>query len=155
MTTTELLSHVRHLYKEVSDYPAKIVQFRAFIAELPDEVAILRLAYQAAAVALKARETWFPWEKLAHFQKSMEIFNEALAYQTDEIEVRFLRYTIQKNTPFILGLGTHIVEDKKCILDNIKKSPTDMYMKESIAAYLLKNEYLTAQEKAVLTDLSS
>ena len=150
MTTAELLFQIRHLYKEVSDYPAKVTQFGAFIAQLPDELITLRLAYQATTEALKARETWFPWEKLAHFQKSMEIFKKALAYQPDDIEVRFLRYTIQKNTPSILGLGTHISEDKKYILAHIADSPTDIYMKKSIAKYLLENEHLNTQEKDIL-----
>lgn len=148
--TADTLFRIRHLYKEVSDLPAKTTEFRQVILQLPDEAKVLRLAYQATCEALKARETWLPWEKLAHFQKSMEMFAEILACHPTEIEVRFLRYTIQKNTPSILGLSTNTAEDKREIIAHFQTSPTEAYMKASIAEYLMKHEHLTSQEKAVL-----
>lgn len=153
MTTAELLSKIRHLYKEVGDLPAKTAEFRALIALMPDEIANLRLAYQATSVALKARETWLPWEKLAYFQQAMNLFEKALAYQMEEIEVRFLRYTIQKNTPFFLGLSTHVQEDKQLIIKYIESSNTDLYMKQSIAKYLLGQEYFANEEKQLLNQI--
>jgi hypothetical protein len=153
MTTAELLSQIRHLYKEVGDLPAKTADFKELIAQMPDELSTLRLAYEATTVALKARETWLPWEKLAYFQQAMTLFGKALAYQSEEIEVRFLRYTIQKNTPFFLGLSTHVQEDKQQIIKHIAASPTDLYMKQSIARYLLQHEYFTAKEKEVLSHI--
>jgi len=145
----DLLAQIRTLYGEVEEYPQKATQLRLLAEQLPTTSEILRLAYQAAGEALKARETWLPWEKLAHFQKAMHLFEDALLQNPNQIEVRFLRYTIQSNTPSILGMGVNMLEDKQLILQHITTDATDDYMKASIAKHLLKHAPLTIKEKKI------
>jgi hypothetical protein len=147
---SELLFKIRQLYKEAGESIEKARELRKLVEELPIEIEPLRLAYQAAGEALKARETWFPWEKLAHFQKSMEMFAKAIAQNKNQIEVRFLRYTIQKNTPFILGLSVDLQDDKQVILKHLQDSLTDAYMKTAIVKHLLENEHFNSPEKQFL-----
>jgi hypothetical protein len=152
-TTAEKLSEIRHLYGTVADNTDKDALLATLAEQLPAETEPLRLAYRAVGEALKARHTWLPWEKLAYYKTAMQMFEQALAYQPAEIEVRFLRYTIQQNTPSLLGLGTDMEDDKRTILYNIVNSATDLYMKQSIANHLLKRERLTASEKAILVQV--
>ncbi len=149
----DLLVKIRILYGEVETNPQKAVQMRALTTQLPMESEPLRLAYQAAGKALEARETWLPWEKLACFKESMQLFAQAIAQNPIQIEVRFLRYTIQYNTPSLLGMSTDMAEDKKIILQYIQTDTTDTYMKVSIAKYLLKYGTFNRQELAILNAL--
>lgn len=148
--SNELLYEIRNLYAIAANDSQKAIKLRNLVARLSNPHAPLLLAYQAAGEALKARETWLPWEKLAHFQKAMSLFAQAIQQNPTQIEVRFLRYTIQANTPTILGMNVNLAEDKQVILQYIQTDTTDEYMKISIAKYLFENALLTPQEKEIL-----
>jgi hypothetical protein len=154
-TTAELLAEIRYLYAEVADTTDKDALLATLAEQLPAETEPLRLAYRAVGEALKARHTWLPWEKLAYYKTAMQMFEQALAYQPTEIEVRFLRYTIQQNTPSLLGLGIDIEDDKRAIVAHILSAHTDHYMKKSIAQHLLEHERLAYQDRAVLAQIVS
>jgi len=82
----------------------------------------LSLAYYATAVALEARESsWVPTKiKLAN--SAHELLNKAVTKDPNSIEIRFLRFSFEANTPSMLGLQTHVSADKTFLLANIQTS---------------------------------
>jgi DNA-binding ferritin-like protein (Dps family) len=153
MLLKDLLEAIRKLYAAAAEDTQKAQEMRALVAQLPAEFKPLRLAYQAAGEALKARETWLPWEKLRYFQQAMALFEQAIALSPTQIETRFLRYTIQQNTPSILGLSVNMTEDKQVILQHIEQDATDNYMKVAIAKHLWKHEHFGIKEQKILQSI--
>ena len=147
----DLLAKIRTLYGKIAEAPEKTPSLRLLIEQLPNESEPLRMAYRAAGKALEARETWLPWEKLRHFKEAMALFETIIQQFPTQIEVRFLRYTIQSNTPSLLGLSVNIADDKQTIARYIQTDTTDNYMKKAIAKHLLAHEKFTAIEKDILS----
>ena len=79
------------------------------------------LAYQASALALKARHDWNPYNKLAWLNECMNIFKAAVKADPDNIEIRFLRFAIQHYTPEFLKHNQNLDRDKTVFLNNVHK----------------------------------
>ncbi len=77
------------------------------------------LAYKAAALSLKAKHDWNPYNKLNWLKEALNIFEEAIRMDPDNIEIRFLRFSIEHYMPDFLGFSQHLEADKNAILKNI------------------------------------
>ncbi len=110
----------------------------------------LSLAYYATAVALEARESsWVPTKiKLAN--SAHELLNKAVNKDPNSIEIRFLRFSFQANTPSMLGLQTHITSDKSYLLSNIQTSHP---LWDVMKAYYSQCSVLSSSEKQRLNRL--
>lgn len=76
----------------------------------------LTLAYIASLDALKAKHNWNPTQKLAFMDSFENKITKAVNAMPNNIEIRFLRYSIQSNTPSILGYSKNVKEDRQIIL---------------------------------------
>lgn len=65
-----------------------------------------------------------------------------------QVELRFIRFSIQENLPKIVKYNSKITEDKNFILKNYSKQNSGL--KNYISAYLKSSKLLTAAEKASL-----
>jgi len=63
----------------------------------------LDLAYQGAFQAVWAKHAIDPFEKLTTFRKGKKNLDKAVKQNPNLIETRFLRYSIQKESPAFLG----------------------------------------------------
>jgi hypothetical protein len=96
----------------------------------------VNLAYLGAYQTIWAKHVINPLSKLQTFNKGKKNIEKAVSAQPDEIEIRFIRLSVQKNCPAFLGYNTHIDEDSKILSANSKnvKSPT---LKKMIDALLV------------------
>lgn len=76
----------------------------------------LALGYLGAYQAIWANHAWNPIEKLNTFRKGKANIEKAIAQRPDEVELRFIRLSIQKNSPKILNYYSDIPSDKNFIL---------------------------------------
>lgn len=74
------------------------------------------LAYLGAFQAIWANHTINPIEKLNTFNKGKNNIDKALKMSEDNIEIRFIRYSIQKKTPAFLGYKDALQIDKDFLL---------------------------------------
>lgn len=81
----------------------------------------VELAYLGAFQAVWANHTKNPLEKLNTFKKGKENLEKAIVLQADNIEIRFLRLSIQQNSPKILGYFRNLEEDENYILGHFAK----------------------------------
>lgn len=87
------------------------------------------LAYSGVSSCLLAKYAFLPTTKLKHFQEGTKILESAVAYSPNSVEIRFLRISIQVNSPSILGYKSKIEEDKNFILKSLselKKADKDL-----------------------------
>ena len=85
------------------------------LKNIQEEDALL-LAYKASVEALKAKHAWSPYAKLQYMNVFEKLMNQAVQRKPDDLEIRFLRYSIQYNTPAFLGYSGNMNEDKDMIV---------------------------------------
>jgi hypothetical protein len=107
------------------------------------------MAYNGAAHILMAKYVFNPISKLSHFNKGKKTLNDAVAADRENIEIRFLRFSIQSEAPAFLGYKDHLEEDKLVILEQIKDLK-DHDLHKMLNNYLLSSKNLSQVEKETL-----
>jgi hypothetical protein len=79
-------------------------------------------AYKAAGLALMAKHKFSPWDKLSYLKKASNLFDEAVKSDINNVEIRFLRLSIEFNTPSFVGMSKNIETDKAMILKTLRPS---------------------------------
>ena len=133
------LGEIRQLYSEAADDYTKGQKLYKLLKKEQSNLSGVFLAYWGAALALEAKSSFNVFYKLHYIQKANEFFAKAVKSDSDNIEIRFLRFSIQINTPVILGYSGDIEKDKIHILTNIQESPVDQEMCIAIADFLIKS----------------
>lgn len=138
------LSQLRSEYlKAASDEDAaeKIIQ----LTEGKKEA--LSIAYRGAAWAIKAKHQFYPGTKLDYVKKGLKELNNAVTSDSKDVEIRFLRFSVEENIPGIVSFTSHVNADKKFILDNIKSTHA---FYGTMKNYMLKSKNLSEAEKKKL-----
>lgn len=110
-------------------------------------------AYRGAAFTILAGTLKNPFEKLSKFNAGKKLLEEAISQDQKNIELRFLRFSVQCECPKFLKYSDNIDEDKKLILDNFKTSTLlkeDLVFKNNIKDYLLKAACTTENDRKSL-----
>ncbi len=79
---------------------------------------ILIYAYRGVCQAHIAKVTSNPFEKVFYMLKANRNLTQAINMDKDNVEVRFLRYAVQIQTPKLLGFRTDIEEDREIIMNS-------------------------------------
>lgn len=82
----------------------------------------LVLGYKAASEAIKARDASM-LNKLTYVQQAAQTFEQAVALDPTNAEIRFLRFSVESNLPAFLGLSKHVEEDKAFLLTAALQHP--------------------------------
>ncbi|MCS6820251.1 MAG: hypothetical protein NZ551_00105 [Microscillaceae bacterium] len=146
------LNPIRRLYAEAANSQSKADELAKLLAQADSKNPTI-IAYKGIVEAYKAKYALNPLSKLSHIQEANKYFKQAVEAEPDNIEIRFLRFTIQLNTPAVLGLDKELNEDRKVILANIQYSGIENIMKKAIAEYLIKSGKCSETEKQFLQDL--
>lgn len=115
----------------------------------------LLLAYRAACESMKAQFSWNPYTKLAQVNKSFDLFKEAIKEDSQNVEIRFLRFSVQHNVPDFLRKNREFEEDKDVLLENFEKTnfdeaDSDTEFRQFIIGYLKDSGRFEKNELEVL-----
>ncbi len=94
----------------------------------------VQLGYLGALQTIWATHTFNPIEKLSTFNKGKKNIEKAINIDKTNIELRFLRLSIQKNCPKFLNYYYHIDEDEKMVKKN--KNINNKHLELLILNYL-------------------
>ncbi|ODS87452.1 MAG: hypothetical protein ABS44_10810 [Chryseobacterium sp. SCN 40-13] len=98
-----------------------------------------QVAYLGALQTIWAKHTPNPVSKLSTFRRGKNNLEKAVKSEPNNIEIRFLRHSVQKNIPKFLGYSEHIEEDRRFLQKNKHQVP-DPDLKNLIEeTLLLKN----------------
>lgn len=109
--------------------------------------------YIGTLQALKAKHSWNPYNKVKQVANAEKTFEKAIAADPHNLELRYLRYSVEHNLPKVLGKSNNMAADKQEMLDQIAKRQPNDDDKElviNVINYLLQNAEHTQAEK---TDL--
>lgn len=130
----EIMS-IRSLYLNASKSEYHCNKFGEKINEKENVSSILIKGYEACFYFIKCKFIDNPIEKISYFNKGKKLLESLIEENPDAIELRFLRYSIQKNLPRVLLYYDNIEKDLNFVyknIDNIKDSKTKSFILSSI-----------------------
>lgn len=80
------------------------------------------MAYHGAALMTSAQYAFWPFEQLKRFNQGKKILENAVSHDISNVEIRWIRYVIQKNVPSFLNYSKNLEEDKKVLANYIKET---------------------------------
>lgn len=95
--------------------------------------------YRAVSTFLQCKYAFNPYKKLSLFKQGKERMEQAVASSPQNVELRFLRYSVQLHLPKMLGYHTDLEEDKKALqayLQSDPQSSEDKQLADSIRKLL-------------------
>ncbi len=129
----EILIKIREFYGKSAEDEKILREMEALIqAQIHNASPVLK-AYRASILMIKARFTLSPFQKYAFFLEGKKALQEILESHPEEIEIRFIRISIQKNLPVFLGYN-HLDSDKAWLEKN-KDAITSPELKRVIDAF--------------------
>lgn len=94
--------------------------------------------YKGGATMIMAKHVFNPFSKLSYFNKGKSILEKAIQAEGKNVELRFLRYSIQTSVPAFLGYKSRLKNDYNFLKQAIP-GIKDANLKKIITSYLLQN----------------
>lgn len=85
--------------------------------------------YYGAYLVIWANHIWNPMDKLSTFKKGKIVLENAIKEDPKNVELRFLRLSIQSNVPKILNYDQNIMSDLTFIKEHKDKIQTNELLK--------------------------
>jgi hypothetical protein len=117
----------------------------------------LVLAYKAASEAIKARDASM-LNKLTYVQQATKTFDQAVALDSNNAEIRFLRFSVESNLPPFLGLSKHVDEDKAFLLQAALQHPgsgMDAEAFQTVRGFLVDRKHVSDDDAQRLARVKS
>jgi len=140
------LEETRRLYPKTTEDKEACEQLYKKLAESEYKDHALLTAYYGAVTATKANYLKEPGEKLKYFRQGRRLIEKAVAMDSLNTEIRFLRFTIQTNVPKAVKYDKEIDEDKQFLINNIKDCKVPA-VRKNITAFLLASKDVSEEEK--------
>ena len=145
------LLKIREHYKLIDKTEASVIAIKELSQQSKSITTSLKNAYSAAAQMASAKYSINPVTKLQAFNLGKVKLEEAIQADINNIELRYIRISIQKNIPAILNYSKQITEDKQYIIKHLKTIKTnDVNLYKDVFTFMLYSFKLTADEKAEL-----
>ncbi|MEO6520693.1 MAG: hypothetical protein ABIN91_03385 [Mucilaginibacter sp.] len=119
---------------------------------LPNKTA-LTTAYMGALDALKAKHSWNPYSKIKYLDTSEKLMQQAVDADPHNIEILFMRFSIQHNVPGFLGFNKNLVSDREDMIAQLSRKnygTADRELTISIIKFLIGSKRCTAAENEKL-----
>lgn len=147
-------SNSQDLYQLRAQYPLA-QESEELTSQLDDKLAQtsgadpVMMAYKGAVKTLMADFAKKVKEKKVYFKEGVELIETALKTEPNNIEIRYLRLTIQEHAPKFLKYHDNISEDKRIILNNYP-SISSKELKAVIQEFILKSGSFDEEEKELI-----
>jgi hypothetical protein len=118
----------------------------------------LILGYFGSLQALKAKDSWNPYKKVKMLTSSHKTMEQAVNASPNDMEIRFLRFSIEFYLPGFLGLSKDMANDKNMVLQQLKQKhygSADKDYVKNIIKFMIDSKQCTAQEVAFLHEQSA
>ncbi|MDT3404236.1 hypothetical protein [Mucilaginibacter terrae] len=113
----------------------------------------LLTCYLGVVQALKAKHAWNPYFKVKYLNDAEKTLKTAVAGQPDNIEIRFMRFSIEHNVPGFLGYTKHLVADREEMIKQLNRkhyTTADESVVRTIIKFLIDSKRCTPHETETL-----
>ena len=146
---TPAINEIRMLYEKAANDEKACIQLIDLLTPYNEINNPLLFGYKAVATMLMAKHVFFPFTKLSYFNKGKKMLGKSIEADAKNVELRFLRFTMETNVPSILGYTADIKNDKNFIL-NLYPGIKDPLLKNFMLPVLQKSDHISANEKRLL-----
>ncbi|MBS1759283.1 MAG: hypothetical protein JST23_04085 [Bacteroidetes bacterium] len=94
-----------------------------------NEKSSVYLAYLGGYQTIWANHVFNPLSKLATFKKGKNNIELAISKEPENVEIRYIRFSVQKNAPSFLGYNNNLKEDRDFLVKNKKNINSDLLQK--------------------------
>ncbi|TLF45370.1 hypothetical protein [Maribacter aurantiacus] len=143
------LDEVRSLYPKAKDDASITNTLAEKLSGISQDDAIELYGYKGAVLTLKANRAKAVKDKKGFFKEGVSILEAAIASEPGNIELRFIRLSVQENAPKIVKYNDAIDSDKGFILDHFTEIK-DGSLKKMIRNYIQGSKVFTDEEKSAL-----
>ncbi|WP_367867218.1 hypothetical protein [Pedobacter sp. WC2423] len=140
------IKQLRVLYYQSATDKAAASKLQDLLSNVDDQSSELLICYKGVAEMMQAKYTISPISKYRRFKKGKEFIESAVALDPENLEIRFLRFTIQSNLPSFLGYNDQITADKKILIKNLDQIH-DQPLKQLVINYLFASKHITEKER--------
>jgi len=109
------------------------------------------IGYKGMSNLMICYHSYNPYTKYKNFINGKNLLEQAINKDPNNIELRFLRLSVQLNVPSFLGYSSNINEDKLFIFNGIKNI-RDKDLFNRIYNYTMNAKRLTTEEKEKMKD---
>lgn len=106
--------------------------------------------YMAALEALKAKHTWNPYFKVKYLSDAEKSFKNAVANDPHNIEIRFMRFSVEHNVPGFLGYNKNLDADRVEMIRQLDKKNyalADDSLVKTIITFLIDSKRCSPAEQ--------
>lgn len=140
------ITSVRTAYKAAVLSKSEAIAFHEKLQKVTKQNKKTFVAYKGAAITLIAKQQKSVKQKKELFKEGVALVEYAVKKEPNNIEIRFIRLSIQQNIPKFLKYHKQIDTDKAFILKHLKTvKSTDL--KKYITSYILQSKHFTEEEK--------
>lgn len=110
--------------------------------------------YIGTLQALRAKHAWNPYYKVSYLDQASKTLDKAVKLDPRNIEIRFLRYTVEYFVPPFLGYSKHVAEDRKILIQEISNknfNSADIEVIKNVVNFLIEKAECSDAEIAKLT----
>jgi len=140
---------VRTAYKEAAQDKTKVEAFHKSMSRVTKKDNPVLIAYKGASIALLAKQATSIKDKKEGFIDGVSLLEYAIEKSPNNIEVRFVRLSIQENSPKLLKYKGNLEEDKQFLLAQFKNIKFS-HLKNHIKDYISQSKVFTDEEKSVI-----
>jgi hypothetical protein len=120
--------------------------------KLPNKTALIT-GYTGTLQGLKAKHSWNPYNKIKYVGRSLKTMQKAIDMDKENMEIRFMRFSIEFYTPSFLGFSKDLAEDKKEIVKHYQNQSFGMADKElikNVAKFMIDSQKCSPAEVKIL-----
>lgn len=153
----KLIEELRLTYYKAVEDEDSIEDYENFVfknfSAISDISKALAVAYKAGIDAVKSKHAFWPLSKLNYLKKSMESLERAIIIESDNLEIRFMRFSILHYVPGFLGYSAERDEDAKVIFTELLKKNygiLDKKIQKGIFQFLIESDRLSEKDSQLL-----
>jgi len=140
------ISDVRAAYRDAAENQEKTEKLYDELKAITETDAPVLLGYKGATATLMAKFAKGVKLKTSYFKEGEKLIELAIGANPENIELRYIRLSVQENAPKIVRYKKDISKDKQLILDNYKSIKNAEIMKY-IKGFVSQSVSFTEAEK--------
>lgn len=116
--------------------------------KLPNKTALIT-AYAGTLEALKAKHSWNPYNKIKYVKLSLKTMQKAINMDGEDMEIRFMRFSIEHFTPAFLGFSKDLPVDRKEIVKHYQNNNfglADETLVKNVARFMIDSKRCSTTE---------
>ncbi|MCE2772567.1 MAG: hypothetical protein LW750_03885 [Bacteroidetes bacterium] len=152
------MQKLRSLYEKASLEEASCKEVIRLTEKSTPEKDPVNYCYLGAAQTISAQYAGNPYTKLQLFNSGKSKIEHAANLQPKNVEIAYLRFTVQCGAPAFLNYSSAMTNDKTVILDNLEnvfRVQKDFDLFYRIVRFLEKNKNVTPTEKQRLQQIKT